>query len=126
MNMQVKQEEINTNIAWAACDTFRGVVDRGAVQDYILVMLFLKYILDTGRTTTEDTEAVREGRGAYRRKALSGTVLRFPQSTIRTRDTGKKKKFHADSTTYTNGEAGRCRRAHHVVLARSKKRTRPS
>ena len=33
--------------AWAACDTFRGVVDAGQYKDYILVMLFLKYISDT-------------------------------------------------------------------------------
>ena len=32
--------------AWAACDTFRGVVDAGQYKDYILVMLFLKYISD--------------------------------------------------------------------------------
>ncbi|MCW2922396.1 MAG: type restriction endonuclease subunit [Thermoleophilia bacterium] len=32
--------------AWAACDTFRGVVDPAQYKDYILVMLFLKYISD--------------------------------------------------------------------------------
>jgi type I restriction enzyme M protein len=33
-------------IAWAACDTFRGVVDPAEYKDYILVFLFLKYITD--------------------------------------------------------------------------------
>ena len=33
-------------IAWAACDTFRGVVDPAQYKDYILAMLFLKYISD--------------------------------------------------------------------------------
>ena len=34
------------NAAWAACDTFRGAVDPAQYKDYILVMLFLKYITD--------------------------------------------------------------------------------
>jgi len=42
---KVEQRDIN-NAAWAACDTFRGVVDPAQYKDYILVMLFLKYISD--------------------------------------------------------------------------------
>ncbi len=42
---KIKQSEINAT-AWAACDTFRGVVDPAQYKDYILVMLFLKYISD--------------------------------------------------------------------------------
>ena len=45
MTDQVTQTQINQT-AWAACDTFRGVVDAGQYKDYILVMLFLKYISD--------------------------------------------------------------------------------
>jgi type I restriction enzyme M protein len=41
----IDQEDIN-RAAWAACDTFRGVVDPAQYKDYILVMLFLKYISD--------------------------------------------------------------------------------
>lgn len=41
----ITQQQINQT-AWAACDTFRGVVDAGQYKDYILVMLFLKYISD--------------------------------------------------------------------------------
>ena len=43
---QIKQQQIN-NAAWAACDTFRGIIDAGSYKDYILVMLFLKYISDS-------------------------------------------------------------------------------
>ena len=46
MTDKLKQSEINAT-AWAACDTFRGVVDPAQYQDYILVTLFLKYISDT-------------------------------------------------------------------------------
>ncbi len=45
MNSKIEQKDIN-NAAWAACDTFRGVVDPAQYKDYILVMLFLKYISD--------------------------------------------------------------------------------
>lgn len=45
-NGTVNQSEIN-GIAWKACDTFRGVVDPSEYKNYILVMLFLKYISDT-------------------------------------------------------------------------------
>ena len=43
---QVNQAEIN-NILWRACDTFRGTVDPAEYKNYILVMLFVKYISDT-------------------------------------------------------------------------------
>ncbi len=42
---KVSQEEIN-RILWKACDTFRGAVDAADYKNYILVMLFLKYISD--------------------------------------------------------------------------------
>ena len=45
MNGKLDQKDIN-NAAWAACDTFRGVVDPAQYKDYILVMLFVKYISD--------------------------------------------------------------------------------
>jgi len=43
---QIDQETIN-KAAWAACDTFRGVMDPSGYKDYILTILFLKYISDT-------------------------------------------------------------------------------
>ena len=45
MSDQIQQKDINA-AAWAACDTFRGVMDAAGYKDYILVMLFLKYISD--------------------------------------------------------------------------------
>ncbi|PCJ43317.1 MAG: type I restriction-modification system subunit M [SAR86 cluster bacterium] len=42
---QVVPGEINKTI-WAACDTFRGTVDPSIYKDYVLTMLFLKYISD--------------------------------------------------------------------------------
>jgi type I restriction enzyme M protein len=44
-NGKIDQNEIN-NILWKACDTFRGTIDPSEYKNYILVMLFLKYISD--------------------------------------------------------------------------------
>ncbi len=41
----ITQKEIN-NIVWKACDTFRGVLSSGQYKDYILTMLFVKYVSD--------------------------------------------------------------------------------
>jgi len=45
MSTQINQDEINS-ILWKACDTFRGTVDAAEYKNYILVMLFVKYISD--------------------------------------------------------------------------------
>ena len=39
------QSQINS-IVWKACDTFRGAVDPSEYKNYILTMLFLKYLSD--------------------------------------------------------------------------------
>ncbi|MDR1963377.1 MAG: type I restriction-modification system subunit M [Planctomycetaceae bacterium] len=39
------KDEINT-IIWGACDTFRGVMEASDYKNYILTMLFIKYLSD--------------------------------------------------------------------------------
>lgn len=41
----VSQNTINVAV-WAACDTFRGTVDPSIYKDFVLTMLFLKYVSD--------------------------------------------------------------------------------
>ena len=41
----INQNDIN-KVVWAACDSFRGIVDPSIYKDYVLTMLFLKYISD--------------------------------------------------------------------------------
>jgi type I restriction enzyme M protein len=48
MNGKITQKEIN-QIVWKACDTFRGVIDPSQYKDYILTMLFLKYVSDVNK-----------------------------------------------------------------------------
>ena len=48
----IEQKDVN-NAAWAACDTFRGVIDPAQYKDYILVMMFVKYISDVWKNRYE-------------------------------------------------------------------------
>jgi type I restriction enzyme M protein len=45
MENKITQQDIN-RIVWKACDTFRGVIDPSQYKDYILTMLFTKYVSD--------------------------------------------------------------------------------
>ncbi len=51
---QIEQDDIN-KVAWRACDTFRGVVDPAEYKNYILVMLFLKYLSDVWKDKLEQS-----------------------------------------------------------------------
>ncbi|PKH88911.1 type I restriction-modification system subunit M [Colwellia sp. Bg11-28] len=42
---QISQDDINKAV-WAACDTFRGVINADTYKDFVLTMLFLKYVSD--------------------------------------------------------------------------------
>ena len=44
-NTQINQDDINKAV-WGACDTFRGTISPDIYKDFILTMLFLKYISD--------------------------------------------------------------------------------
>lgn len=44
-SIPVNQDAINAAV-WAACDTFRGTVDPSIYKDFVLTMLFLKYVSD--------------------------------------------------------------------------------
>lgn len=56
MTNPISQDEIN-NILWKACDTFRGTIDPSEYKNYILVMLFLKYISDVWRDHRDQLRA---------------------------------------------------------------------
>lgn len=43
--------------AWAACDTFRGVLDASEYKDFILVFLFFKYVSDVWAEHYEEARA---------------------------------------------------------------------
>lgn len=45
MDKKITQKDIN-NAVWKACDTFRGSIDPSVYKDYVLTMLFIKYLSD--------------------------------------------------------------------------------
>ena len=52
-NSHASKNEIG-QIVWAACDTFRGAVDPSEYKNYILTMLFVKYLSDLRKDIMED------------------------------------------------------------------------
>ncbi|ALN90176.1 type I restriction-modification system subunit M [Lysobacter gummosus] len=52
----IAQDTINATV-WAACDTFRSVVDPGVYKDYVLTMLFLKYVSDVWQDHYDEYKA---------------------------------------------------------------------
>ena len=57
---KIGQEQIN-RVIWKACDTFRGVIDPSQYKDYILTMLFLKYVSDVHEAKLEEYLEKYEG-----------------------------------------------------------------
>ena len=49
----IAQDTINAAV-WTACDTFRGTVDPSVYKDYVLTMLFLKYVSDVWQDHYDD------------------------------------------------------------------------
>ncbi|BCT92051.1 type I restriction-modification system subunit M [Lysobacter helvus] len=50
------QDTINAAV-WSACDTFRGTVDPSIYKDYVLTMLFLKYVSDVWQDHYDEYKA---------------------------------------------------------------------
>ncbi|MBL9066255.1 MAG: type I restriction-modification system subunit M [Sphingopyxis sp.] len=78
MTDQLTQQQVNQT-AWAACDTFRGVVDAGQYKDYILVMLFLKYISDLWNDHVETYRTQFGGDEARIRRRLERERFVLPE-----------------------------------------------
>jgi type I restriction enzyme M protein len=49
------------NAVWRACDTFRGVIDPAQYKDYILTMLFVKYLSDVRAAKLAEYQAKYKG-----------------------------------------------------------------
>ena len=88
MAEQINQREIN-NIAWAACDTFRGAVDPAMYKDYILVMLFLKYISDTWKDHYEEYKKLYGNDDGRIRRKLERERFVLPMVEVKDKDSGK-------------------------------------
>ena len=64
------RETINA-VVWKACDTFRGTMDGSQYKDYILSMLFVKYLSDFHQEKLEDLTAKYNDNQERLQKAMS-------------------------------------------------------
>ena len=96
MNTKISQSEINAT-AWAACDTFRGVIDPAQYKDYILVMLFLKYISDVWKDHYQEYKKQYGDDDVRIRRRLERERFILPFVEIKDEGSGKvRDKFLAD------------------------------
>ncbi len=70
MTDKVSQQEINDTL-WRACDTFRGALDPAQYKDYLLVMLFVKYVSDVWADTREELNQKYGGDAVRVERALA-------------------------------------------------------
>lgn len=77
MSEPISQDEIN-NIVWKACDTFRGAVDPSEYKNYILTMLFLKYLSDLWKDKKREYQEKYKGDAERVKRALSRERFMLP------------------------------------------------
>ncbi len=70
MPEEINKEEI-FNIVWRACDTFRGAVDPSEYKNYILTMLFIKYMSDLWKDKHDEFKKKYKGDKQRVQRALS-------------------------------------------------------
>ncbi|NDV61083.1 type I restriction-modification system subunit M [Puniceicoccales bacterium CK1056] len=78
MNDQQTKDEI-FNVIWSACDTFRGVIDPGFYKDYILTLLFVKYLSDVRKSKLEEYEKKYKGDQTRIDRAMSRERFVVPE-----------------------------------------------
>ncbi len=70
MSQQAPIKEIN-DVVWRACDTFRGAVDPSEYKNYILTMLFIKYMSDLWKDKKDELEKKYKGAKARVARAMA-------------------------------------------------------
>ncbi len=74
---KLKVQDINRTV-WSACDTFRGVIDPSQYKDYILTMLFIKYISDVNKEKREQYAQQYDGNEARIERAMQAERFIIP------------------------------------------------
>jgi type I restriction enzyme M protein len=70
------------NKVWQACDTFRGVIDPSMYKDYILTMLFVKYLSDIHKAKSAEYEEKYKGDKIRIQRALNRERFIIPEIEI--------------------------------------------
>lgn len=69
--MAVKKTELYSSL-WSSCDELRGGMDASQYKDYVLTLLFMKYVSDKYADDTDDIIVVPEGGSFKDMVALKG------------------------------------------------------
>jgi type I restriction enzyme M protein len=72
------QADINSAV-WAACDTFRGAIDPAQYKDYILTMLFVKYLSDLRKELLEKHHERYKGDKTRIKRAMQRERFKVPE-----------------------------------------------
>ncbi len=88
MNHDISREEIY-DVVWRACDTFRGAVDPSEYKNYILTMLFIKYMIDLWKDKKEEYQKKYNGDQIRVERALSRERFVIPTVELRDNSTGE-------------------------------------
>jgi type I restriction enzyme M protein len=70
--MAIKKSELYSSL-WASCDELRGGMDASQYKDYVLVLLFIKYVSDKYTNDPNALIEIPEGGGFKGMSALKGT-----------------------------------------------------
>lgn len=76
---KLKVQDINKTV-WSACDTFRGVIDPSQYKDYILTMLFIKYISDVNKEKRQEYAKKYDGNEARIERAMQAERFIIPEN----------------------------------------------
>lgn len=75
----IKTQDIKKTV-WKACDTFRGVIDPSQYKDYILTMLFIKYISDVNKEKRQHYAKKYDGNEARIERAMAAERFVIPET----------------------------------------------
>jgi len=79
MSEKITKETIG-NAVWKACDSFRGIIDPAQYKDYILVMLFVKYISDVWQDKLEQLRAQYGDNNERIQRRLEREKFKLPEN----------------------------------------------
>jgi type I restriction enzyme M protein len=79
MSTKLTQQVINQKV-WKACDSFRGTISASDYKDYILTMLFIKYITDVQKEKKAAYIEKYEGNMERVERALNLERFKIPES----------------------------------------------
>lgn len=83
------------NVVWRACDTFRGVIDPAQYKDYILTMLFVKYLSDVHATKSAEYAKKYQNDPVRVQRALARERFIVPEIELKDKEGNVEESFPA-------------------------------